>query len=67
MDQFNDTAFRQDRGRTAFDFSFNFILVIIMINIVSGLIIDTFGALRDQDQEKNRDKKSNCFICGLKR
>ena len=42
----------------------NYVLVILMVSIVSGLIIDTFGSLRQKDAEKNKDIKEKCFICG---
>ena len=35
-----------------------------MVSIVSGLIIDTFGSLREKDAEKNSDIRDRCFICG---
>ena len=65
MDTFDDKVFLTNRYRIIFDTGFNFVLIIIMMNIVSGIIIDTFGLLRDQETEKEQDKKSNCFICGL--
>jgi hypothetical protein len=34
-----------------------------MIGIVAGIIVDTFGALRDKENEKNEDIKEKCFIC----
>ena len=38
-----------------------------MINIVSGIIIDNFGILRDKQDEKNQDMDNYCFICGIER
>ena len=35
-----------------------------MMNIVSGLIIDSFSIIRDQDQKSVEDKENKCFICG---
>jgi len=57
-----------DKERTSrfiFDNLANIILVIIMLNIVSGIIIDTFGLLREIQEEKTADKEGRCFICGL--
>lgn len=51
-------------GRFFFDNTSNIILVWIMLNIVGGIIIDTFGSLREEENEKLRDKEDNCFICG---
>lgn len=59
-----------DRGdkyewrRFTFDNTSNIILVIIMVNIVAGIIIDTFGSLREEENNKNRDIEDKCFICG---
>lgn len=45
-----------------------FALVInILLNIIFGIIIDTFGELRDQNQAVQKDIKENCFICGNQR
>jgi hypothetical protein len=52
FDSFNDAAYVSDRTRIGFDSAFNFVLIVIMINIVSGILIDTFGYLRDLDGEK---------------
>ena len=53
-----------DYFRFFFDNISNILLVIIMINIWSGIIIDTFGNLRDVENERNRDIEDKCFICG---
>lgn len=36
-----------------------------MTAIVSGIIIDTFGLLREMEEEKNKDIQEKCFICNL--
>ena len=41
------------------------ILTILLFEIMAGLIIDTFSALRDLDISKNEDLRGSCFICGL--
>jgi inositol 1,4,5-triphosphate receptor type 1/inositol 1,4,5-triphosphate receptor type 3 len=51
-------------GRFFFDNTSNIFLVWIMLNIVGGIIIDTFGSLREEENDKLRDKEDNCFICG---
>ncbi len=38
-------------SRFAFDNTSNIILVIIMVNIVAGIIIDTFGSLREAEAD----------------
>ncbi len=41
-----------------------FVLVpVIMLSIVSGIIIDSFGSSRDLRSEVNEDQRNKCFIC----
>lgn len=54
-----------DPRRFVFDNLENIILVIIMINIVAGIIIDTFGLLREEDERSKKDIHEKCFICGI--
>ena len=49
----------------AFDNIALILLKLLLLEILAGLIIDTFGALRDLDISKNEDVKGSCFICGL--
>ena len=51
-------------GRFFFENLFNIVLVIILINIFSGIIIDKFGDLRESENEKAKDIEGLCFICG---
>lgn len=67
LDSIEPNTYKTKPMRTIYDTVFNFTLAIVLMQIFSGIIIDTFGLLRDQEMEKNIDKKSNCFICGLKR
>lgn len=39
--------------------------MIIMINIVAGIIIDTFGTLREELNKYTFDLGNFCFICGF--
>lgn len=34
-------------------------------NIVGGIIIDAFAELKEQDQERDDDKKDNCYVCAM--
>ena len=52
-------------GRVAYDFSFFVIVIVCLLNIVSGIIIDTFAQLRDQREEILSDTQNRCFICHL--
>ncbi|OMJ75413.1 hypothetical protein SteCoe_25455 [Stentor coeruleus] len=50
--------------RIIFDLSFFIIVIIVLLNIIFGIIIDTFAELRDQRNEILKDLQQNCFICG---
>ena len=47
---------------------FYFVIInIIMMNIVFGIIVDTFGELRGEKIAKMEDRTGICFICGHER
>ncbi|CAG9333740.1 unnamed protein product [Blepharisma stoltei] len=50
--------------RLLFDMLFFIIICILLLNIIFGIIIDTFAELRDQRQAELEDMYENCFICG---
>ena len=41
-----------------------FSVILIMLNIVMGIVIDTFGELREKMAQEEDDKKETCMICG---
>ncbi len=49
----------------AFTLIFFVIINILFINIVFGIILDTFGELRDERKQKIHDIEDICFICGI--
>ncbi|RNA42187.1 inositol 1-4-5-trisphosphate receptor isoform X1 [Brachionus plicatilis] len=53
--------------RVVYDLLFFFIVIIITLNLIFGIVIDTFGDLRQEKQEKDYTLKNTCFICGLDR
>lgn len=53
--------------RVAYDMTFFVVLIVIVLNLIFGVIIDTFGDLRAEKNEKEQILKNNCFICGLDR
>jgi hypothetical protein len=48
-----------------FDVAFFVIIIILLLNIIFGIIIDTFGQLREEASEKTDFLASYCFICGI--
>lgn len=53
--------------RIMYDMSFFIVLIVIVLNLVFGVIIDTFGDLRTERNEKDDILRNTCFICGLER
>jgi len=53
--------------RFIFDNVFNVILVILVVEIISGIIIDTFGALREEHNKITDSIENKCMICGKNR
>ena len=51
--------------RSIFDFSFFVVLIVILLNIIFGIIIDTFSDLRGQKAEHDETFATHCFICNL--
>lgn len=39
-------------------------VIIIVLNLIFGVIIDTFADLRSEKQKKEEVLKTTCFICG---
>jgi len=53
--------------RYGFDLLFVVLISIFLLNIVFGIIIDTFGSLREQQHDREDLLSNYCFICGLPR
>jgi len=51
--------------RVVFDSMYFVVVVVCLLNIVFGIIIDTFAELRDARQKIEEDTKSRCFVCGI--
>ena len=42
-------------------------VLIILLNVIFGIIIDTFGSLRNAKAVRERDTSELCFICGIEK
>lgn len=51
--------------KLAHDASFHIIVKVIMLNVLFGIIIDTFAKMRDDAQQNTDDRVKKCFICNL--
>ena len=54
-------------ARVIYDMLFFFVVIIIVLNLIFGVIIDTFADLRSEKQLKEEILKNSCFTCGLDR
>jgi len=45
--------------------SFYIFIIVITLNIVLGIILDTFGQLREEKNNIEEDMASKCFICSI--
>ena len=53
--------------RVAFDLSFFVWVGVLLFNIITGLMVDGFGSLREEDNERNDILENTCFACGFTR
>jgi len=51
----------------AYQFSYYVIIVTVMLNLIFGIIVDTFGQLREHSEAVTHHLENNCFICHLDR
>lgn len=49
--------------RSIYDLTFFLLIVTILLNIIFGIIIDTFAQLREISKNRDYDQKNFCFIC----
>jgi hypothetical protein len=53
-----------DLLRFAFDNTYFLLVLVVMLNILLGIIIDTFRTLREHEKSFQYDVRNICFICG---
>ncbi len=51
--------------KVLFNTVFHLIIVLILNNVILGIIVDTFGELRDKNDQTEYDKKLKCYICQI--
>lgn len=54
-------------GRFFYDLAYFFLVVVLMLELVFGVIIETFRDLRIEETKHEYDKSYICFICGVKK
>ena len=53
--------------RSFYDWTSFMILITILLNIIFGIIIDSFAQLRDKKTQTDEDIKNICFICNIEK
>jgi len=54
-------------GRFVYDLAYFIVIIVVLLNVIFGIILDTFGELRDDRNQKSQDIASTCYICGQTR
>lgn len=44
---------------------FYFFIILIMLNVINGIIVDTFQSLREENSKKSSIKYDVCYVCSL--
>jgi len=53
--------------RVVYDLSYFVIITTVLMNVIFGIILDTFGSLRDETSEREEYMRATCFISCLER
>jgi hypothetical protein len=64
---FNDYKYPLRTGKYLFDITYNVLIILIMVAIITGIIIDTFADLRSARDEVEDNIMNVCFVCSLSR
>jgi len=62
-----EDEYNPDTFRIIYDSLFNFLVAILLVEILSGIIIDTFSSIREKRESLEEKQNSMCFVCGKKR
>jgi len=59
--------YNPDTLRIIYDSLFNFLVAILLVEILSGIIIDTFSSIREKRESLEEKQNSMCYVCEKKR
>eukprot|EP00656_Telonema_subtile_P005039 TRINITY_DN12291_c0_g2_i1.p1 TRINITY_DN12291_c0_g2~~TRINITY_DN12291_c0_g2_i1.p1 ORF type:complete len:586 (-),score=129.96 TRINITY_DN12291_c0_g2_i1:222-1979(-) len=54
-------------GRLIYDNLFNILMLVLLLNIIFGITIDTFAELRAEKEQQKEDQFNSCTICSIDR
>ena len=71
MPEVVDAVSNKDGGtflkRVLYDMTFFVWVGVLLFNVITGLVVDAFGALRMESAERKDILDNQCFICGFTR
>lgn len=50
-----------------FEWIFYFTIILVMLNIVNGIIVDTFQSMRQQNEINDKKRDDLCYVCSISR
>ena len=53
--------------RFFYDVTFFLLVNVCFMNMISGIIIDTFAELRDEKNSTEENKRNMCYVCSISR
>uniref|UniRef100_A0A7S2GQQ6 RyR/IP3R Homology associated domain-containing protein n=1 Tax=Octactis speculum TaxID=3111310 RepID=A0A7S2GQQ6_9STRA len=62
-----DTSTSEYAWRVFFDLVFFIWVGVLLFNILTGLMVDTFSALREENETRAANLRNECFVCGYTR
>jgi len=67
MESYTQSDKKMYTARWFYDISFFFIIIVVLLNLIFGIVIDTFGDIRGEKIENQKDQTGKCFICDIDR
>lgn len=52
-------------GRWILDMVFFISVILLLLNMINGIIVSTFSAIREESEQKADDEENRCFICSI--
>jgi uncharacterized membrane protein len=52
-------------GRWILDMVFFISVLLLLLNMINGIIVSTFSAIREESEQKSDDEENRCFICSI--
>lgn len=60
----SDTAYWSE---FIFEWVFYFTIILVLLNIINGIIVDTFQAMREDNEKTDKIRNGKCYVCSISR